>query len=65
MMSLVAFAAIITTLFQWGLTYAVYTFGELLIGAVIVKVIPLTVRFALALTGPLIALAIIGTLWGI
>jgi hypothetical protein len=63
-MSLFAFAAIITSFFQWGLIYALFTFGELLLGGVFVKLFPLGIRFILALIGPFIAFIIMGNLWG-
>ena len=59
-----AFAAVATTIVQWGFGWALYTIGEIVLGAVIVGFFPMGLRFLIALIGPIISVVIMGALWG-
>ena len=57
-------AAFLTTIIQWGFGWALYTVGELALGAVIVALFPMGFRFVLAFMSPIISVIIMGALWG-
>ena len=59
-----ALAAPVTTIFQWGIGWALVTLGEVLLGAFVVGFFPMGLRFLLAAIGPVISVVIIGALWG-
>ena len=59
-----ALAAPITTVFQWGISWALVTVGEVLLGAFVVGFFPMGLRFLLAAIGPIISFVIMGALWG-
>ena len=59
-----AFAAPITTLFQWGIGWAAVTVIELIVGAFISGMFPLTLRIIAAAIAPVVSVVIIGALWG-
>lgn len=59
-----AFAAPITTLFQWGIGWTLVTIGELILGAFISGLLPMGLRMLLAAIGPVVSVIIMGALWG-
>ena len=59
-----AFAALATTIVQWGFGWALYTIAEILLGAVIVGFFPMGFRFIIALISPIVSVIIMGALWG-
>jgi hypothetical protein len=59
-----AIAAIPTTFVEWGFLWTLATIGELVLGAALVVVLPLSIRFLLVAVGPVISVVIIGALWG-
>ena len=59
-----AFAAVLTTIIQWNFGWALYTVGEIILGAVIVGFFPMGLRFLIALIGPIVSIVIMGALWG-
>ena len=61
---LCAFAAVATTTIQWGFGWALYTIGEIVLGAVIVMFLPMGLRFLIAWIGPIFSVVIMGMLWG-
>ena len=61
---LCAFGAVATTTIQWGFGWALYTIGEIVLGAVIVMFLPMGLRFLIALMGPIVSVVIMGMLWG-
>ncbi len=56
--------AIITTLFQWGLLYTLFTIAELVLGAILVGFVSREVRVFLALVGPFVTILFLGAYWG-
>lgn len=61
---LITILAIPTSLFQWGIGWALITFVETLLGAFLVAFIPLPIRIILVAIGPFISVIIIGAIWG-
>ena len=59
-----AFAALATTIVQWGFGWALYTIAEIVLGAVIVGFFPMGFRLIIALIGPIVSVVIMGALWG-
>lgn len=59
-----AFLALITSLVNFGLYYALMTFGELLIGVFITRLIPIKARYIALIASPLVLLYLLGALWG-
>ena len=59
-----AFAAPITTLLQWGIGWAAITVAELIAGAFISGMFPLTLRIITAAVAPIVSVIIVGALWG-
>ena len=59
-----ALAAIPTTFVEWGFLWTLATIGELALGAALVVIFPLSIRFLLVAVGPIISVVIIGALWG-
>ena len=59
-----ALAAPVTTIFQWGIGWALVTLGEVILGAFIVGFFPMGLRFLLAAIGPVISVVIMSALWG-
>ena len=59
-----AFAAPVTTLFQWGLGWTLVTIGELILGAVLAGILPIPLRLLLAAIGPVVTVVVMGALWG-
>ena len=59
-----ALAAPVTTIFQWGIGWALVTLGEVILGAFVVGFFPVGLRFLLAAIGPVISVVIMATLWG-
>jgi hypothetical protein len=59
-----ALAAPITTLIQWNIGLALLTIGEIILGAFIVSFMPLHLRLILNVISPIIAIVIMGALWG-
>ena len=60
----IPWAALLTSMIQWGFGWALYTIGELTLGAVIAGILPRGFRFVVALIGPIISVVIMGALWG-
>ena len=60
-----AFAAPVTTLFQWGIGWAVVTVGEVIVGAFVAGMLPMSLRLLLAVISPVVSVVIIGALWGL
>ena len=60
---LCALAAIPTTFVEWGFLWTLATIGELALGAALIVVLPLSIRFLLVGIGPIISVVIIGALW--
>jgi hypothetical protein len=59
-----ALAAPITTIIQWNIGWALLTVGEIILGAFIVGFIPMHFRLILNAISPIIAVIIMGALWG-
>ena len=59
-----AFLAPITTLMQWGISWALVTIAEVILGAVVAGFLPLPIRLILAAIGPIVTVIIMGALWG-
>ena len=64
-MNSVATAAIITTIFQWGIGWAFATFGEIVLGGSIVAFLPMNLRLVLVLVGPIISVLTMCIIWGL
>jgi hypothetical protein len=64
-MNSVATAAIITTIFQWGIGWAFATFGEIVLGGCIVTFLPMNLRLVLVLVGPIISVLTMCIIWGL
>ena len=59
-----AIAAPVTTLIQWNIGWALLTVGEIILGAFVVGLIPMHIRLLLNAVSPIIAIIIMGALWG-
>ena len=59
-----AIAAPITTLIQWNVGWALLTVGEIILGAFLVGLVPMHIRLLLNAVSPIIAMIIMGALWG-
>jgi len=59
-----AFAAPVTTLFQWGIGWALVTVLEVVLGAFVAGMLPMGLRILLALVCPIATILIMGALWG-
>lgn len=59
-----AFAAPITTLINYNISYAALTVIEIFIGAFLVGFLSMRIKFIIALIGPAIIAIILGDLWG-
>ena len=59
-----AIAAPVTTLIQWNIGWALLTVGEIILGAFVVGLIPMHIRLILNAVSPIIAIIIMGALWG-
>lgn len=59
-----AFLALITSLVNFGLYYALLTLGEMLVGVFITRLVPIKARYIALILSPLILLYLLGALWG-
>ena len=59
-----ALSAPINTLIQWNIGWALLTVGEIILGAFIVGLVPMSLRLILNAISPIIAIVITGSLWG-
>ena len=62
--SLSAIAAVITTFVQFGLVWGLATVGELVVGAVIVGMMPISLRAIAMMLAPPVCVVIMGALCG-
>ena len=59
-----AFAAPVTTLFQWGFGWTLVTIGEVILGAFVAGMFPMPIRIFLAAIGPIVTVVIMGASCG-
>lgn len=60
-----ALLALLTSLVNFGFYYALLTFGEMLVGVFITRLIPVKARYIALLLSPLILIYLLGALWGL
>ena len=62
--SLSIIAAPVTTFINWGILWTLATIGELFLGAFLVGLVPMQIRFFMNAISPIVIVVIMGSLWG-